>query len=391
MKGLQLLRWSGSVLSPRIRPLNRCRAQQLFFTAVRRQSTASPGLLSERDELYENASTPDTITQVPPPPSPSAEAALNSSRLAALHSRLSLPSRLPLQTLARTLVDATADPFPQFNNRSLSTLGYDLLSYYTSEYLLCTYPRLPMSVIWAAMYSYIGPQSLYTMTREWGVEMAAEPGNEVDPGLLQFKRLPAGSTIGSIPPGTFREGESGLLYRRGQSARVVYDDAFGDPRDKVSSNSDAVQADRACATFVQAVMGAVYLHGGRPAAKNFFKDHFMSRHLSKENLFSFSQPTRDLSKLCAREGFESPVAKMISETGRLSRHPVFIVGIFSGKDKLGEGSGGSLNEARFRAAAAALKGWYLYSPLGVRLPSSTEEEGAEAWNPVHIDPGEIIV
>ena len=138
-------------------------------------------------------------------------------------------------------------------------------------------------------------------------------------------------------------------------------------------------------------MGAIYLHGGRPAAKTFFKEHFMSRQLSISDLFSFSQPTRDLSKLCAREGFEAPVARIISETGRKSRHPVFIVGIFSGKDKLGEGAGASLTEARFRAAAAALKGWYLYSPLTVRVPSSMEDEGAKPWEPAFIDPGEIIV
>lgn len=70
---------------------------------------------------------------------------------------------------------------------------------------------------------------------------------------------------------------------------------------------------------------------------------------------------------------------------------VFVVGIFSGQDKLGEGAGASLLEARSRAAVAALKGWYLYSPLNVRVPSSMEEEGAAPWKPVHVDLGEVIV
>jgi dsRNA-specific ribonuclease len=249
-----------------------------------------------------------------------------------------------------------------------------------------------MTVVFAAMYSYVGPKTLAAMTREWGVEYAAEPGSEVDPGLLQFKRLPPDTKLDPPTPGMSRANEYRPFLKRGLSSRIIYDDEFGDPKPPVSSSlSRGVTVERASATFVRALMGAVYLHGGRPAAKSFFKEHFMSRQLSMSDLFSFSQPTRDLSKLCAREGFERPIAKIISETGRLSRHPVFVVGIFSGKDKLGEGAGGSLDEARFRAAAAALKGWYLYSPLGVRVPSSMEDKDAKPWKPILVDPGEIIV
>lgn len=138
-------------------------------------------------------------------------------------------------------------------------------------------------------------------------------------------------------------------------------------------------------------MGAIYLHAGRAAAKRFFEQHFLSRHLNISELFNFQAPARDLTRLCARESFERPVAKVISETGRKSRHPVFVVGIFSGQDKLGEGAGASLMEARERAAVAALKGWYLYSPLSVRVPSSMEEPSALPWKPVHVDLGEVIV
>ena len=82
---------------------------------------------------------------------------------------------------------------------------------------------------------------------------------------------------------------------------------------------------------------------------------------------------------------------MISETGRKSRHPVFVIGIFSGNEKLGEGSGSSLDEARTCAAVAALKGWYLYSPPELRVPSETEEPGARKWDPMLVDPGDMVV
>jgi len=99
----------------------------------------------------------------------------------------------------------------------------------------------------------------------------------------------------------------------------------------------------------------------------------------------------ELAMLCAREGFEAPLARLESETGRLSRTPVYVVGIYSGKEKLGEGAGPSLDIARRKASMAALKAWYLYSPGNkVRVPSDMMEEGAKPWKAPHIDIGEII-
>ncbi|KAE8355012.1 ribonuclease III domain-containing protein [Aspergillus coremiiformis] len=407
MKRLQLQRWSRSVLSPRARTGGRL--QEHLYYSLRRQSTVSTALQAENEQLIEEKSL-DPSTRLTKSskyeyllPSPPVGAARKSAKLAALHARLYLPSRLPLETLARSLVDASADPHPNFNNESLATLGHDLLSHYTSEHLICKYPRLPITVIFAAMYAYVGPKTLAAMAKEWGVEMAVVPGGEVDPGLLQFKRVLPGTDLDAEPvTGTGRPNEHRTSWRKSMTSRIIYDNEFGDPV-KVSAgasapatvpgsqNTQGVTAEQASATFVRAVMGAIYLHAGRPAAKRFFEQHFLSRHLNISDLFNFSQPARDLSRLCAREGFEPPVAKIISETGRKSRHPVFVVGIFSGQDKLGEGAGASLLEARSRAAVASLKGWYLYSPLNVRVPSSMEEEGAAPWKPVYVDLGEVIV
>ena len=327
-------------------------------------------------------------------PSPPVEAATKSAKLAALHARLYLPSRLPLQTLARTLVDATADANADFNNESLATLGHDLLTYYTTEHLLCNYPRLPLTVIFAAMYAYAGPKTLAAMAKEWGVELAALPGGEVDPGFLQFQRVDPGTDVNANSDlQSARPYAAQKNWRKTVTSKIFYDDEFGDQiKGAVTTGAGSgITAELASATFVRAVMGAIYLHAGRPAAKRFFEQHFLSRHLNISELFNFSQPARDLARLCARENFEPPVAKIVSETGRKSRHPVFVVGIFSGKDKLGEGAGASLLEARERAALAALKGWYLYSPLNARVPSSMEEEGAAPWKPVYVDLGEVIV
>ena len=186
-------------------------------------------------------------------------------------------------------------------------------------------------------------------------------------------------------------------WRRGITSFTTADSYLGEQeagltaeQEAESAFEDGIQHEVACRNFIRAVFGGVYLHSGRMAAKNFFNAHIASRKLDVSTLFEFKQPTRDLSRLCAREGFEPPVARILSETGRHSRAPVFVVGVFSGKEKLGEGTGASLHAARLRGAINALKGWYLYSPLEVRVPSDVEGGGKE-WKPVLIDGGEVTV
>ncbi|KAL4809344.1 ribonuclease III domain-containing protein [Aspergillus unguis] len=406
MKRVQLQRWSSSALSSRARTGGRL---PQLCASKRFQSTESAPLQAESEPpVGEQSIRSETIQQarkVPrfsryKLPSPPVEAARQSAKLAALHARLYLPSRLPLETLARCLVDASADPNPQFNNSSLAVLGHDLLTNYTSEHLICTYPRLPLTVIFAALYAYVGPKTLAAMAREWGVEAAAAPGGEVDPGYLQFTRVEPGTDINeleSVSKSSRSWYNDNKHWRKTVSSSVVYDNEFGDldsvavpPGEAQTPEIKPVTLEHASASFVRSIMGAIYLHAGRAAAKRFFEQHIVSRHLDVSSLFNFSEATRDLARLCARENYEAPIAKIISETGRRSRHPVFIVGIFSGQDKLGEGAGASLVEARTRAAVAALKAWYLYSPLEVRVPSSMEEEGAAPWKPVHVDLGEVI-
>ncbi|EFQ93969.1 hypothetical protein PTT_08495 [Pyrenophora teres f. teres 0-1] len=323
-------------------------------------------------------------------PSPHPSAAERSIKLHALRSRLSLPPRFPLQVLARTLVHPSADANPAFNNASLSILGRQLLGYYTSEWLICTYPRLPMEVVFAAVEAYIGPKALATVAREWGIEAAAEPGGEVDPGLLQFKRIGAGDAL----PEALRR-QVPWNWNVTTTHKIIKSDEFGSNNAGPSPHAlekTPVPVEEAAQSFVRALIGALHVHLGSPLVKRFYRDHFLSRHLDISTIFDFRTPTRDLSWLCRREGFEPPVARLISETGRLSRHPVFVVGVYSGRDKLGEASGSSLDEARIRASAAALKAWYLYKPVQVTVPSSTEGElDTSNWRPNYVDCGEVIV
>ncbi|KAE9363640.1 ribonuclease III [Stipitochalara longipes BDJ] len=343
----------------------------------------------QEDLVFEDDEPSTSTLRHPMSPyaSPLPEAASNSAKLAALHARLALPKKLPLQTMARTLVDTTADPNSRFNNASLAQLGGAITSFHVAEFLLCTYPRLPMAILFAAASAYNGPRTLAIIAQEWGVETAAYPGSEVDPGLLQFSKLKPGTKIGEL--GSVRR-DTGP-WRRGMSSRVVLDDEFGDTIPKPGTEVDSKPTENAYSNFVKAVVGGIYVHAGREAAKKFVREHILSRHLEITQLFEFKDPVRELAVLCKREEFEYPVARILSETGRMSRSPVFVVGIYSGHEKLGEGAGASLAEARIRASVAALKAWYLYSPgNNVRVPSDVEGANTKPWEPVHIDIGEII-
>lgn len=333
-----------------------------------------------------------TFARHSPLPSPPPARSLSSPKLAALHARLALPKSIPLQTIARALITPSADGNHSFNNASLAQLGSTILNYHALEYLVCKWPRLPIAILYEALRAFSGRESLERVARRWGVDAAAAPGEEVDPGLLQWRPNPV------VAPNSRwayvrAEAERGNHYRRGMSSRVVLDDTFGDAYEAPSPSDEGVASmqSEAFSSFVEAVVGAVYAHSGADATKTFVKSHVLSRDVNLSSMFQFQLPTRELAMLCAREGFQPPRARLESETGRRSRTPVFIVGIYSGDEKLGEGAGASLDVARRVASMNALKAWYLYSPGNkVRVPSDMTQPDAKSWKAPHIDIGEII-
>ncbi|KAK4210411.1 ribonuclease III domain-containing protein [Rhypophila decipiens] len=423
MKRLRLDRWTGQLLvarPPTSTPLRYARPGAVCARLAprRQQSTAIATQLSTSSDGFDYDRFPP-LEPLPPTatslPSPTPDRALKSARLAALHARLSLPEKLPLQTLARTLVDSSADENPQFNNSNLAFVGQTLINYHVAEWLMVRYPRLPMAILWAAMAAYSGPAPLFQIAQSWGVKSAAAPGGEVDPGLLQF-------SLEGLNPSDRKFGYSRLeverkhKFRHSISSGVIFDDDYGqlifdgktgvEQKEPTADENGGDQtpshmsygdektrllAEQAHAKFVRALVGSIYAHCGRDTVRAFIKSHVMSRTLDISTLFQFKSPTRELAMLCEREDFEPPIARLLSETGRHSRTPVFVVGIFSGKDKLGEAAGPSLDAARWKAAMNALKAWYLYSPgEHVRVPSDMLVSDARPWEPAHIDIGEVI-
>jgi hypothetical protein len=77
------------------------------------------------------------------------------------------------------------------------------------------------------------------------------------------------------------------------------------------------------------------------------------RESSRDNAV-LSSPSCTLQVYLHLEHATNVVNRLLRETGRLSSAPIFVVGVFTGKDKLGEGFGSSLKMAEYRVRRARL-------------------------------------
>ncbi|KAF9090544.1 hypothetical protein BGX29_011416 [Mortierella sp. GBA35] len=144
------------------------------------------------------------------------------------------------------------------------------------------------------------------------------------------------------------------------------------------------------ASIVRATVGALYVDQGPIKAREFIHAHFLSRELDLVQLLEIEEPKRYVSFLMKRLGRERPVARLMSETGRQSKAPVYIVGVFSGTEKIGEGFGSSLKMAEFRANKDALTKYYLEEQKDFGLPSDVEVEGA-TYTPTKVGDTPVVV
>lgn len=276
--------------------------------------------------------------------------AQQSPELVALHARLRLPAEYTLSTLLQALNLVRSGGL--VNNFGLNTLGKNLLLYYVSEHLLVQHPRLPMPVHNAAVDAYMGVEPLAGLGRKWGIEV--DSTSELDkhlanePEALRYGRLRFLDNETKEEPK-----EDGVVEVTLQELSTL------DERANYISRED-----EAYALAVRAVIGGLYTHCGEETTKKFILQHILSSQLKLEKMFQFSRPTRELTRLCEKLNFVDPLEiRLVAETGRLSAHAIYVAGAFSGGHKLGEGVGGSINEAKTRAVVNALLAYYLYSPV----------------------------
>jgi len=112
------------------------------------------------------------------------------------------------------------------------------------------------------------------------------------------------------------------------------------------------------ANAMEALIGAIYLDGGRPAAEKFIQDHILSilPRILELKLYidaksKFQETAQDMLGV-------TPTYKVLEEAGP-DHQKEFTVGVFLNKDMVAVGRGTSKQEAQVAAAEAALeaKGW----------------------------------
>ncbi|KAM9933144.1 hypothetical protein OXX80_007234 [Metschnikowia pulcherrima] len=288
--------------------------------------------------------------------------AQQSPPLTALHSRLRLPESYSFSTLSQAL---NLDKYGGLaNNFGLNTLGKNFLSYYVTEALLMKYPRLPMAVHNAAFDAYMGAEVLAEIGKSWGIEidktskLQKHLANE--PEALQYGKLRF------IFDQHKEEAQESGVYELAPEELSTFNE---------SSLTFLSKEQEAYASAVRSIIGGYYTHVGEAPTKDFINKHILSRNVKLSEMFQFSRPTRELTRICEKVGLDAPLEiRLIAETGRLSSHAIYVAGAFCGGEKLGEGLGSSLNEAKTRSVVNALLSYYLYTPINeegndVKLPS----------------------
>jgi large subunit ribosomal protein L44 len=106
----------------------------------------------------------------------------------------------------------------------------------------------------------------------------------------------------------------------------------------------------ALASVPRAMTALIYHHRSLAVARKFAHTFFLSRLIDLGSFIKFRDPKLALSFTVEQFGRERPISRLLRESGRASNSPIYVVGIFSGVDKLGEGFGSSLRMAEYRVS-----------------------------------------
>jgi len=130
--------------------------------------------------------------------------------------------------------------------------------------------------------------------------------------------------------------EAFLLMSKGESK------SFGRSRQLLLANA------------FEAISGSIYLDSGYDAARDFIARNLLTRldHIIKEKLYI--DPKSEFQELMQEHEGVTPRYDVISEDGP-DHNKKFLVGVFVGENKWGEGTGTSKQAAQQAAAIAAVK------------------------------------
>ncbi|KAI8917175.1 ribonuclease III domain-containing protein [Powellomyces hirtus] len=203
-------------------------------------------------------------------------------------------------------------------NDRLSFLGHKVLSMYAAEHVHTTYPDIPAESVNSVVEQLTGPEALQAVGRKVGI-----------PKVMRWK---------------------------------VSEKSIGNADNKVTSS------------VLQALIGALYLDQGAAAAKEFIVEHFFSRPIDASIHTKMADPKALLDAIVRTSKRERPVARILREAGGGTPAAIYMVGLFQGDVKLGDGYGSSREQAESRAVRNALRKHFKEEIKAIEAPSGVEEE-----------------
>lgn len=135
------------------------------------------------------------------------------------------------------------------------------------------------------------------------------------------------------------------------------------------AENDVVISQAFCGVF-----GAVYHDKGPKVTKELVHKTVLPQLAGQdlEEVVKLQHPRLLLNMILSKQNRPKPVARLISESGRATHFPSFVVGIFSGESCLGEGTGTSLRRAEHEAMLTALRTHFQKELSVTALPSDVE-------------------
>ncbi|KAG9286694.1 hypothetical protein G9A89_012244 [Geosiphon pyriformis] len=261
--------------------------------------------------------------------------------LSAFGARLGLRFSDP-NTLLQVVIDESYQDTDLPSNKKFKIIGEKVCRLFVTEHFHIKYPLMPLPTLQELIKVYIGPETLNIFGQEIGL-----------PNVLRYQKI--------------TDQMKGMDFLS-ETAEPKH--TYESPMPQKAKKSVNVSLAEAMIHSIHAII----------AARQFVHSFILTREANVGLLYEShcKLPKAELSVLMKRLGQIPPISRqitvpfnneMLKETGRNTRSPVFVIGIFSGIDKLAESYGSSIKMAEFKAAREALKLYYLKEVKDYTLPS----------------------
>ncbi|CAI2167113.1 8062_t:CDS:2 [Funneliformis geosporum] len=200
------------------------------------------------------------------------------------------------------------------SNKSFKDLGNSAILLYLTEYFHMKYPLLHTDYLKDVLEVYSGRSTLAALGYEIGLNHVVRWNKSIEVFSTTENEGKSEST---------NKNESPTAYK---------------------SRKITITIGRAVINAVKAIVGALYLDKGPNSAKTFVHDNLLSREFDIQTLYDIKEPKRHLTALMKRLEREHPISRhlyipYIVIAGRKTKEPIFVIGAYSGTEKLAEGFG----------------------------------------------------